>query len=96
MKFTHIEGNEQGMIYHQHGTEKDAVLRYKLQNQKLLNIISTDVVPELRGRGIGMQLVEEAIAYARMKNYKVVADCSFAHTVLEKNASKYSDVWENN
>ena len=59
-----------------------AHLFYAMAGPETMNIVSTFVPPEARGAGIGQQLVEAAVAYAKKRDWEVVATCSFARRVL--------------
>ncbi len=50
----------------------------------VLRIEYVEVVPELRGSGLGRQLVEKAVAYARQMQLHVVPICGYARTVIER------------
>ncbi len=52
----------------------------------------TILADELGGQGLGKQLVEAVVNYARENNLKIIASCPFAKDVLEKN-DDYQDVY---
>jgi len=56
-------------------------LTYVIGND-VMNINHTFVEPDLRGRGIGTKLIEEAKSFARSEGLKVVATCSYAASNL--------------
>jgi predicted GNAT family acetyltransferase len=43
-----------------------------------------EVAPELRGTGLGRQLVEKAVAFAREAQLRVVPICSYARAVIAR------------
>ncbi|MCM3783542.1 N-acetyltransferase [Neobacillus mesonae] len=47
-------------------------------------ITHTFVSEELRGGGVGVELVERVVQYARENHLKVVPMCSFASSVMER------------
>ena len=51
----------------------------------------TIVPPELGGRGLGGQLVQHALAWARQKGLKVRPDCSFVRAYMDKHP-EYADM----
>lgn len=65
-------------------------LHYQTEENKIL-IDHTYVNPQLRGQGIAAQLVDAAVAYARMNNFRIVPICSYAKAILRP-GSGYSDV----
>jgi predicted GNAT family acetyltransferase len=60
--------------------EGDAVLRYRMAGDRLMDIQSTVVPAAARGRGVGGALVEGALAYAREKGYTVRPSCWYVET----------------
>jgi hypothetical protein len=54
-------------------------------------IIDHTEVNEHKGEGVGKQLVDAAVAYARQHGIKIMPVCSFAQALLENN-SDYADV----
>lgn len=51
----------------------------------------TYVSDELRGQGIAKMLLNEAVAYARAENKKIIPLCPYAKVQMEKN-EEYHDV----
>lgn len=49
------------------------------------NIIHTEVNSEFQGQGIAKKLVETIIEKAKEHNKKLIADCSYAKKVIERN-----------
>ena len=54
------------------------------ETENVWNIIHTKVDESYQGQGIAKQLVLEVISNAKNQKKKVVADCSYAKKVLEK------------
>ena len=48
------------------------------------NIVHTEVNNEYQGQGIARKLVECVIEEAKEKTKKVIAECSYAKRILEK------------
>ena len=63
--------------------ESTARLRYRREGSRLL-ILYVEVPAEHRGRGIGAELVEEAMKLARAENLEVIPVCSFAAAYLRR------------
>lgn len=77
------------------GESKDnaqAVITFKQVDNNEIDIDHTGVADELGGQGLGKQLVEAVVNYARENNLKIIASCPFAKDVLEKN-DDYQDVY---
>jgi predicted GNAT family acetyltransferase len=49
-----------------------------------INLLHTEVPPELGGRGLGAVLAKAALDYARQARLEVVATCPFVKKYLEK------------
>ncbi|MBY0383225.1 MAG: N-acetyltransferase [Xanthobacteraceae bacterium] len=57
----------------------------------VITFTHTEVPKELGGRGIGSQLAKAALAQARAKELKVVAQCSFMNGYIAKHP-EYADL----
>lgn len=44
----------------------------------------TEVNPDFKGKGVGLQLVMKAVEYAREKHLKIMPLCPFAKSVFDK------------
>jgi predicted GNAT family acetyltransferase len=64
---------------------KESFLRYEHINAGLINIISTYVPPQQRGKGLASQLAKEALEYAKQNNIKIIPQCGFIRAYLQKN-----------
>ena len=65
-------------------------ISYKEREDKL--VYDHTIVPqELGGRGVGSALVKHALDYARENNKKVVPQCSFVASYIDKNPD-YKDL----
>ena len=65
-------------------------ISYKERDDKLV-YDHTIVPPQLGGRGVGSALVKKALDYARENNKKVVPQCSFVASYIDKNP-EYKDL----
>ncbi len=61
------------------------------EDNKVLDIVSTQVDEKYAGQGLGRELVFAAAEYAREHNLKVRGTCPFAKVMIERN-EKYSDL----
>ena len=59
------------------------VADYRLAGSEM-QLIHTEVAPELQGRGIAAVLVEAALAHARAKGLKVVPLCSYVRAYMRR------------
>jgi hypothetical protein len=60
-----------------------AFLTYVRSDGRLV-VIHTEVPSNLGGRGLGGQLVQAAVAFAKQEHLKVVPLCPFARTYLRR------------
>ena len=67
-----------------------ANLYYRLK-PGVITLQHTEVPPELGGRGVGSELVREALEDARARGLKVVASCPFVSAYLGKHP-EYNDL----
>lgn len=70
---------------------KDSFLRYSPVGEDTLDLVSTFVHRELRGRGVGEKLVQRALDYARQEGLQVIPTCWFVDTVMERHP-EYKDL----
>ena len=73
----HVEGRNSYLLYREEGP--------------LLDLLSTFVAPEVRGRRIGEKLVLTALEYARERGLQVIPTCWFVDTVVARHA-EYQDL----
>jgi predicted GNAT family acetyltransferase len=67
-----------------------AATYYQIEGN-VITFIHTEVPPELGGRGIGSQLIRDALDQVRADGLKVIAQCPFVKAFIEKNA-EYQDL----
>ena len=67
-----------------------AYLEYNLAG-KVLQLIHSEVPPALRGQGLGSEMAQAALEYAREQNLKVDVICPSVNAYLEKHP-EYSDL----
>lgn len=60
-----------------------AVVEYRRDSETLI-FEHTLVPPELGGRGLGKQLVEAALAYARAESLQVIPECTFVARYIQR------------
>ncbi|KAB7706307.1 GNAT family N-acetyltransferase [Bacillus aerolatus] len=87
--------HENGRFFVEKNGETMAELSYVPAGAEQIEVNHTFVSDELRGQGVGGQLINEAVSYAREQNKKIVPTCSYAKAKLEKN-SDYIDVLAKN
>ena len=65
--------------------ERRGFLEFTRPDTSVMRIEYVEVDPELRGTGLGRQLVEKAVAFAQEASLRVVPICSYARAVIERN-----------
>ena len=91
MQIKNINLKNRGAFVIKRDNERIAELSYKKVNGTI-DLDHTEVDENLRGQGIGKQLVEAAVMFARENKLKITASCPFASKVLSRNP-EYSDVF---
>jgi uncharacterized protein len=75
-------GNK-GMFYVGQEGVIEAELVYHIQSEGKMVIEHTEVGDSLAGKGVGRELVETAVEYARSHNLKIVPLCPFAKSLFD-------------
>jgi len=83
----HTEGEAQGAFIIQKNGQRLAEMTYSRTNATLIIIDHTDVDPSLSGQGVGRQLLDALVAWARATGTKVLPLCPFAKSQFDKDAS---------
>lgn len=72
-------------VFELHDGEKLAgEMVYTWAGDQLLIIDHTDVADDYRGQGIGRQLLDTVIDFARKKELKIIPLCPYAKSVFDK------------
>jgi predicted GNAT family acetyltransferase len=66
--------------------ERFGFLEFTRPDTGVMRIEYVEVSPELRGTGLGRQLVEKAVTFATDAQLKVVPICSYARAVIQRDA----------
>lgn len=64
-----------------------AEMTYTRTSESLVNIDHTWVDPSLKGQGVGRQLLDAVVQWARQTGTKLSATCSFASAQFAKDPS---------
>lgn len=91
MEIQHTHTDRNGHFFAGPEDAPTANLVYRRAGAHKIVIDHTEVKPELRGQGMGRQLVDAAVSYARANGIKILPLCKFAKSVLAKNPG-YQDV----
>jgi predicted GNAT family acetyltransferase len=64
--------------------ERQGYLEFTRPEVGLMRIEYVEVSPELRGTGLGRQLVEKAVDFAKASELRVVPICGYARAVITR------------
>ena len=67
--------------------ERYGFLEFTRPQGGIFRIEYVEISPELRGAGLGKQLVETAVAFAKDAGLRVVPICSYARAVIQRDAA---------
>ena len=93
MKINHNQVDSKGSFFITVDDNKLAEMTYSIAGSSMLIIDHTEVSQELAGQGIGLQLVMEAVKFARENNYKILPLCPFAKSVFQKKSEIADVLW---
>jgi predicted GNAT family acetyltransferase len=91
MDIDHKDDGSKGAFYVEQDKQLLAEMTYVWAGADRIIIDHTVVDQVLKGKGIGRQLVEKAVEFAREKGIKITPLCPFAKSVLEK-VKEFNDV----
>ena len=91
MEIQQKDNGERGKFFVEMEDQIVGEIIYSWQGHDRIIIEHTEVDESLKGKGIGKQLVEKSVEFAREKGIKVVPICTFAKAVFHK-TPEFSDV----
>jgi predicted GNAT family acetyltransferase len=59
-----------------------------------ITVFHTEVIDELRGKGVASQLLFALIEYARDHKKRIIPLCVYVRGQFDLNPDKYADVWD--
>ena len=89
MQYTveHEEAASKGAFYIDKAGQRVAEMTYSRTNATMIIIDHTDVADSLRGEGVGRQLLDALVAWARGTGTKVLPLCPYAKAQFDKDPS---------
>ena len=84
MEIRHEEIKKKGSFVIDDNGERVAELNYFKSAPGEITIYHTEVNEDLRGEGLGEDLVEAAVKYARANKLKIIPKCPFAAQVIDE------------
>lgn len=91
MEIQRKETENKGKFYIEENGKQIALMTYKKSGEDKIVIDHTEVDESLQGEGIGNDLVEASVKYARENDLKIVATCPFAKKVIDE-TPEFQDV----
>jgi hypothetical protein len=91
MDIEHLDSPTKGAFFIIEHEQRLAEMEYTWAGDDKFIIEHTMVSDELKGQGVGRQLLDRAVAFAREKHIKIMPLCPFAKSVFDKDPS-ISDV----
>lgn len=86
MDIQRIDDGKKGFFKAVDDGKEAGLMTYVWAGPGKIIIDHTEVDPAFGGKGVGKQLVMEAVKYARESNIKILPLCPYAKSVFEKNA----------
>ena len=83
MNIQNQEHGAKGAFFIEQDGEWIAEMTYQKSGDDTIIIDHTEVDESLQGKGVGKDLVEAGVKFARENNLKIVAQCSFAKKIIE-------------
>jgi predicted GNAT family acetyltransferase len=87
---SHRPGASRGEFVLEQGSRRVGYLDYSLTGDTM-RIHYVEVDPSLRGTGLGRQLIDAAVVWARQERRRIVPICSYARAVLQRTPA-FADV----
>ena len=87
---SHRPGQARGVFNLEQGARRVGYLDYSLSGGTM-RIHYVEVDPSLRGTGLGRQLIDAAVAWARQEKKRIVPICGYARAVLHRTQA-FADV----
>ena len=94
MKIERSESENRGKFFIEENEKQIALMTYKKSGERLITIDHTEVDSNFRGEGLGEDLVEAGVKFARENDLKIVPSCPFARKVIERKP-EFQDILAN-
>lgn len=88
MQFQHLDHGQQGEFFAVNESgQRIAEISYVWSSEYKIIANHTWVDDSLRGQGVARQLLDVLVAFAREKNLKIVATCSYVDVMFSRDKS---------
>jgi len=85
------DDGKKGAFYIEEGGKRLAEMTFVWAGSKVFIVDHTEVDASLEGKGVGKQLVQHAVEFARGKDLKIIPLCPFTKGVIDRTPA-YQDV----
>ncbi len=85
MEIKEEKSGKKGEFYIEDNGDRIARIQFFESAQGQITVYHTEVDGKLRGQGVGEDLVERVVKYARGEDLKIVATCPYAKKLIENN-----------
>ena len=62
-------------------------------SETALTVYHTEVDPEMEGKGLAKQMLDEMVNYARKHDLQVVPLCEYVLVQFKRHPDEYKDIW---
>ena len=91
MKIQQEDNGKKGSFFMEENGKRVAEMVYVWAGEQSFIVEHTEVDPSLEGKGVGRQLVQYAVEFAREKNLKLIPLCPFTKATIDRTPA-YQDV----
>jgi len=83
MKIQRKETEDKGKFFIEENDRQIALMTYKKTGDGVITIDHTEVDSNFRGKGLGEDLVEAGVRFARENHLKIIPVCVFAKKLID-------------
>jgi len=88
-----LNNGKRGSFYIEENNQKAGEMVVGI-SESALTVYHTEVIPEMEGKGLAKQMLDEMVDYARKYNLQVVPLCEYVHVQFKRHADEYKDIWK--
>lgn len=88
-----LEESGRGAFFVESGMKKVAEMVVAVREEDI-TVYHTEVIDELKGKGVAKQLLFTLVDYARNHHKRIIPLCTYVRGQFEKYPEQYDDVWK--
>lgn len=85
MEIEHFDDSKKGHFKALDNGSQAGIMTYVWAGEGKIIIDHTEADPQYKGQGVGMKMLNDAVAYARENGVKIIPLCPFAKKMFDKN-----------